>query len=371
MKRSPVERRILAAAADIVSGEARLVIELGAFDDANAAAGYGYDSTAAWLAWRCEMAPGTAREYVRVARALRRLSAVKEAMQAGRVGFARVRAITRLATEESQEEWLALAGAHSTAELEVIVRDRRSAAMMADPSLQAAHRMMRTRRTTSGMLGVEALLPAVEGAIVDRALAAAARDGSALQESDESLAGAPLADRRRADALVALARSYLAGHQRPARSGERYDILIHLDGLTGQARLHDGPALPSETFAPLLSSARIYLTDREGRVAPSSKRLSRAMRRAILFGRPTCAYPGCRNSVHIDIHHKIHQAHGGAHGKENLVPLCSQHHRAVHRLGLTLSYDAEGRMQAHTPDGALINELPQPLNAREDEQVAS
>jgi uncharacterized protein DUF222/HNH endonuclease len=371
MKVSIIERRILAATADIASGEARLVIALGSFDNANAAVSYGYDSTAAWLAWRCEMAPGTAREYVRIARALRALPSIAAALEHGRVGFARVRAITRIATAATQDEWLLLAGAHSAAELEAIVRDRRAAAMVADPSLQAEHRRLRTRWTSSGMLGVEALLPAVDGAILDRALAAAAADTAVSEETDQDLNGAPLPDRKRADALVAMARAYLAGNRGAAPESERYAVLIHLDGMTGEARLHDGPTLPSETFAPLLSSAKIFLADREGRLAPAPRRLSRAMRRAILFGRPECGYPGCHNSVHVDIHHKIQQARGGSHGKENLVPLCSAHHRAVHRLGLTLSYDEGGRIQAHTPDGTLINELPNPLRAEEGERVAS
>lgn len=362
MRVSTAERRILAAARDIVSGEARLVIELAAFDAADAAAGYGFDSTAAWLAWRCEMASGTAREYVRIARALKRMPEVAAALLNGRVGFSRVRAITRIATEKDQAYWLELAASHSAAELEAIVRDRRAAAMLADPSLQNEQRSLRTRPAAGGMVGVEGLLPAVEGAIFDRALLAAERSLPAGDETDAELSGAPPADRRRADALVEIARSYLGGVTAAAGgASERYAVLVHLDGLTGQARLHDGPALPPETFAPLLSSAKIYLADREGRVAPATRRLSRAMRGAIMLGRPVCAYPGCRNRVWIDVHHRIHQAHGGGHDKHNLVTLCSQHHRAVHQLDLTLSYDAQGRIQAHTADGILINEIPPPL----------
>ncbi len=38
----------------------------------------------------------------------------------------------------------------------------------------------------------------------------------------------------------------------------------------------------------------------------------------------------CGSSYFLQIHHRIHRAHGGTHRPENLEPLCSDCHRVVH-----------------------------------------
>jgi hypothetical protein len=59
-------------------------------------------SCAHWLSWRVGWDPGTARERVRVAGALGRLPAFDEALRSGRLSYAKVRALTRVATPEER-----------------------------------------------------------------------------------------------------------------------------------------------------------------------------------------------------------------------------------------------------------------------------
>lgn len=59
-----------------------------------------------WLAWRTGLSPGTARDRVRVARALTELPEVREGFSAGRLSYSQVRAITRVATPEDQGRWI-------------------------------------------------------------------------------------------------------------------------------------------------------------------------------------------------------------------------------------------------------------------------
>jgi hypothetical protein len=68
----------------------------------------GFRSCADWLAWRVGLAPGAARERVRVARALGTLLALAEALARGDVSYAKVRAITRVATPETEARLLAV-----------------------------------------------------------------------------------------------------------------------------------------------------------------------------------------------------------------------------------------------------------------------
>src|SRR5256885_13663147 len=67
----------------------------------------GFSSCAAWLSWRVGLDLGAARERVRVARALATLPRLAQALARGELSYAKVRALTRVATPETQERPLA------------------------------------------------------------------------------------------------------------------------------------------------------------------------------------------------------------------------------------------------------------------------
>lgn len=71
-------------------------------DRREAWAGWVFCSRAAWLSWRCAVAPRSAREHVRVARALEELPRVRAAFAAGELSYAKVRALTRVATARAR-----------------------------------------------------------------------------------------------------------------------------------------------------------------------------------------------------------------------------------------------------------------------------
>ena len=58
----------------------------------------GFRSCAAWLSWRTGLAPGAAREHVRVARALGNLPLLAQALARGELSYSKVRELTRVAT---------------------------------------------------------------------------------------------------------------------------------------------------------------------------------------------------------------------------------------------------------------------------------
>src|SRR5829696_7420139 len=89
----------------------RLVAE---FDERGGWHGVGILSCAHWLAWQCGMSPVTAREHVRVARALRGLPQIAAAFGAGRLSYAKVRALTRIAAPDCESALLDFA-LHATA----------------------------------------------------------------------------------------------------------------------------------------------------------------------------------------------------------------------------------------------------------------
>ena len=71
----------------------------------------GFRSCAAWLSWRVGLDLGAAREHVRVARALGTLPGLARALASGEISYAKVRAVTRVATPETEERLLNVARA--------------------------------------------------------------------------------------------------------------------------------------------------------------------------------------------------------------------------------------------------------------------
>ncbi len=66
----------------------------------------GFRSCAHWLSWRIGLDLGAARERVRVARALEGLPLLSQALARGELSYAKVRALTRVATPETEQRLL-------------------------------------------------------------------------------------------------------------------------------------------------------------------------------------------------------------------------------------------------------------------------
>ena len=84
--------RIAELAARIQAATYELLVLIREFD---ASGGWsGFASCAVWLSWRTGLAPGAAREHVRVVQALEYLPELSDAMRRGRVSYSKVRAVT-------------------------------------------------------------------------------------------------------------------------------------------------------------------------------------------------------------------------------------------------------------------------------------
>ena len=82
-------------------------------------------SCAHWLAWRLGWDTATARERVRVARALGNLPAIDDALRTAKLSYAKVRALTRVATPENESKLLEMALLATGAQLERLCRGYR------------------------------------------------------------------------------------------------------------------------------------------------------------------------------------------------------------------------------------------------------
>ena len=107
--------------AHLEAATARLLALIRDFD-AQGGWNNGFRSCAAWLSWRVGLDLGAARERVRVARALGTLRRLAEALARGELSYAKVRAITRVATPDTEEVLLRVGKAGTASHVERIVR---------------------------------------------------------------------------------------------------------------------------------------------------------------------------------------------------------------------------------------------------------
>ena len=127
-----LEDQITTLAGQINAANYRFLKLIAEFDRRQAWAGYGLRSCAHWLNWKCSISMNPAREKVRTARALEGLPGINEAFQKGELSFSKVRAMTRIATEENEDYLLNIAEYGTAQHVEVLVKAYRTVSRIAD-----------------------------------------------------------------------------------------------------------------------------------------------------------------------------------------------------------------------------------------------
>ncbi|MCY3846902.1 MAG: DUF222 domain-containing protein [Acidobacteria bacterium] len=200
-------------------------------------------SCAQGLSWRTGLAPGAAREHVRVARALGDLPKLSDAMRRGRISYSEVRAVTRVATPENEQTLLDVALAGTAEHVEQVVRGWRRvdrAAEQAENRRRDLSRALRTWVDEDGMVVVRGRLTPEVGAVLRRALEAACEEARLAPASEETgaaegadaAAGAedqPTLAQRQADAIGMVAEAALAGGLDKGTAADRYQVVLHVD----------------------------------------------------------------------------------------------------------------------------------------------
>jgi hypothetical protein len=347
--------------------------------DARAGWNNGFLSCAHWLNWRTGIDLGAAREKVRVAHALSALPLLSAAMERGQLSYSKVRAVTRVATPDNEARLLDAARCATAAQVERLVRawrrvDRVIAAQ--ETERRYLRRQLHTWVDEDGMVVIRGRLTPEVGAVVQRAIEAAA--DRLFRESSETPAATTLAEevmpaQRRADALGLLAESALASDLDRGSSGDRYQVVLHLepaalrseaasDADDGQAALEDGLQLSAETSRRLACDAGVVVIEHHADgtvldVGRKTRTIPPAIRRALAARDIRCRFPGC-TARHCDAHHVRHWADGGSTRLDNLVLLCRRHHRFVHEQGWTLRMHADGTVEFWGPDGTWLEPAP-------------
>ena len=403
--RAELERlgdEIAELAAHIHAATYRLLVLIREFDQRE-----GWDASfktcAHWLSWRTGIALGPAREKVRVAHALEHLPGLSARMQSGELSYSKVRAVTRVATPENEEELMDFARHGTASHVEKLVRAWRRVDRLEDQWQERERH--RTRSVTlwpdgDGMYELRGKLDPEVGVMLKRALEAAS--GAIYRRSGEfSRPEAPedpelTAAQIRADAIGLLAERALRGGGLECDGevlgrADRFQVVLHVDAETlaessessesselselsdsslssrssppprssspsplGGAVFEDGVRVPAGTSRRIACDAsRVIMThdrthnlasDITGSVLDVGRRtrtVPPAIRRALDHRDGGCRFPACGLRF-CDAHHIKHWSDGGETKLANMLLLCRRHHRAVHEEGFRVEIVRDG-----------------------------
>jgi len=343
-------------------------------DGRGLAARAGAPSTAALLRGRLLLRPGEAKARVDLAYALERhLTATAAALAAGTLSAEHARVIARTlarlpadldpqlradaeATLLEQAGWLdpaclARAGKHLRNVLDPDAVEREEARARAGRALWISDR-------GDGSFGIRGELDAEGAGLVLSALDPLAAPAQASDGTPDPRTPA----RRRADALVELARRALDAATLPTSRGARphlaitagLDTLLALPGAPAADTTWGGP-VTAATLRRIACDAGVslLLTDQHGvplHVGRQARTVTPGIWAALLARDVGCVFPGCtRPAAWCQAHHRTHWADGGDTSLDNTVLLCGFHHRVVHHGDWQIRLGADRRPELIPP----------------------
>ncbi len=338
----------------------------------------GHLSAASWLASTFKVAWGTAREHVRIARALEEMSETRRALDDGDLSMSAVRVLVAArdsdpsAFQRSEDALVEAARIHSMHDLQRVAAYWRQA-VEREQALEGDEKVRERRRlhasvTFLGMVRLDGDLDPETGETLLTALRAILdAESRAGREGDDRTPA-----QRRADALGEICRQWLDSGERPTVGGERPHVTVTMGvdavqgGEAGTSELdHVGP-VHAETARRLACDASIMRVVMAGPSEPldigrRTPVIPPAMRRAVMVRDGHCRFPSCdRPQTWCDAHHVVHWADGGPTALQNLLLLCRRHHRMVHQRGGFRLELLDGRAVFRRPDGSLIEDRAPP-----------
>jgi len=352
-----LDQAIVTLAAHINAETYELLVLVRQFDERAGWLKWGLGNCAEWLHYRCDFSMNAAREKVRVAHALKTLPDMATAFATGDLSYSKVRAMTRVLGAHNEEELLSFALKTTTARVEERCRELRcGTADSLDGAQRAfANRSLRVSRNAErGTMTITIELPIETGELVAKALDKARDDSASRVEFiDESFSA------RQADAMVSMASGYLSGNAEQTRNtSDDYLVTIHVDQsalATGNGR----SSLPIESVKRLCCDGHAVIIGEDENGEPlnigrKTRTVPTAIKRALIARDKSCAFPGCHHTRFVDAHHIEHWSAGGETSLDNLMLLCSQHHKLVHEGGFTIERDFQNHWFFKRPDGRAV-----------------
>jgi len=280
---------------------------------------FGYVSILEYLEREHGIDPRTAHDRLRVSHALGDLPLLEAELEDGSLQYSHVKELTRVVTPETEDAWIAAARGKTCAEVQQLVSGRKRGDGPDDPDdPDLRSRWVRVEMTPQ-MLA----------------------EYRALRVTLETEMGHRLDEREVWQGILGRAKAGGSGASTPAQ----ISICAHChrgwqDGAGFRAELD-----PAEIACALCDGEHLGSVECEqpGRKKPTLTDKKRA--RIIARDHHRCTVPGCRSARNLDIHHIVHQEHGGGHQDWNLTTLCHGHHARHHRELLAIDGRAPGAIR--------------------------
>ncbi len=278
----------------------------------------GFVSLLDYLERRCDYAPRTARDRIRVAFELEGLPGLTAALATGQLGFSSVKELVRVVTPEHEAEWLDKARGKTCFEIQKLVAGRKKGSRPSDapdPDLET--------RT----LHFDDILPTTIARLREARAKAQAERGERL--SDDAL-------------LSMLCGMFLEGAPTAEGAGRaKYQIAVTVCEKCNQG-WQDGAGAkyamtPAERARAECDAQRIGSLD-TNRPTRAKQDIPPSVRR-LVWRRDggKCTVTSCRSAAHLELHHIVAREDGGTHDAENIAVICDGCHASLHRGQLTIT----------------------------------
>jgi hypothetical protein len=359
LTRSTLRAELDSAHAAVTTAQRRLLEVVAECDRAETWRTDGGRDLAQWLSARLGISNWAARRWINAAHALPHLPRLAAALEVGVLSLDKVVELCRFATPATEQRLI------TWARRVTVTGIRRKADLACRQSDQEVVDADRTRYLTywwfddGRRLGIEGALTADQGAVVAKALDRIADRAPDIIDdgADHHLSSEDSLDVRRADALVALASRDIAEDQ----DADRATVVVHagldaLGGDVGGCELEDGPVIHPQTARRLACDARLQVVvhDEHGE-AVGIGRMSRTappwLVRQLRHRDRGCTFPGCESRSFLHAHHIEHWGRGGPTDLDNLVLVCTFHHKLVHEYGWRVELDLPAAPRWFRPGG--------------------
>ena len=282
----------------------------------------GFRSLVEYFEHRLGKAPLAITERLRTARCLKALPRIADEMIAGRMHYSVVRELTRVATADTEQDWIVAVRGRSARQVEAKVVLHHPGDRPDDPEdpALARHRMLFT-------------LTAEEYATVKARF-------RQLREGDRTLTDGEL--------LAMVCRGGV-----PVGDGSPpFHVEVHVDA-EGDVTMSDGGGridVPPDVAERALCDAQVFEIDRTRKRLRKRSTIRAAVARDV-FERAKGRCEVCRACLDTERHHIRLVSEGGGDEAENLVLLCGAHHTRVHAGTLRIEGDRKSGLVFLHADG--------------------